>query len=129
MPALPNWRSGLYLSCAALTAGAAMREGEATGSLGDRLDFQTILNEFDADHDGWAERLIHSDHGDATTIALYLYSDMGLAPLKTPLRRDSVSPESCVDPQIGRGIFIELKSQPRNPTLSQSAREGRSPSN
>jgi hypothetical protein len=77
---------------------SVMREGEATGTLGDSLDFQTILNEFDADHDGWAELLIHSDQGDATTIALYLYSDLGLAPLKTPLRRDSASPESCVDP-------------------------------
>jgi hypothetical protein len=75
-----------------------MREGDAAGTLGDSLDFQTVLNEFDADHDGWAELLIHSDQGDATTIALYLYSDLGLAPLKTPFRRDSASPESCVDP-------------------------------
>jgi hypothetical protein len=75
-----------------------MCEGEAAGTLGDSLDFQTVLNEFDADHDGWAELLIHFDLGDATTIALYLYSDLGLAPLKTPFRRDSASPESCVDP-------------------------------
>jgi hypothetical protein len=75
-----------------------MREGESAGNLGDSLDFQTVLNEFDADRDGWAELLIHSDLGGETTIALYLYSDLGLAPLKTPFRRDSSSPESCVDP-------------------------------
>jgi hypothetical protein len=75
-----------------------LREGTATGALGDSLDFQTILNEFDADHDGWAELLIHSDQGPATVITLYLYSDLGLAPLKTPLRRESQAPESCVDP-------------------------------
>ncbi len=75
-----------------------LREGGSTGSLGETLHFQTILNVFDADHDGWAELLIHSDQGAATTITLYLYSDLGLAALKTPLRRDAQSPESCVDP-------------------------------
>ena len=75
-----------------------LREGAVTRSLGDSLDFQSILNEFDADRDGWAELLIHSDQGAATTITLYLYSDLGLAALKTPLRRDAQSPESCVDP-------------------------------
>jgi len=75
-----------------------MREGGPTGALGETLDFQTILNEFDADHDGWAELLIHSDQGTATTITLYLYSDLGLVPLKTPLRRNAQSPQSCVDP-------------------------------
>jgi len=77
---------------------AALREGESTGALGDRLDFQSILNEFDADHDGWAELLVHSDQGPSTSITLYLYTDLGLVPMKTPLRRDSQSPESCVDP-------------------------------
>ncbi|HEY6373195.1 MAG TPA: hypothetical protein VIX37_21650 [Candidatus Sulfotelmatobacter sp.] len=77
---------------------AALREGDATGALGDSLDFQTILNQFDADQDGWAELLIHSDQGDSTTISLYLYTDLGLVPMKTPLRRDSQSPQSCVDP-------------------------------
>jgi hypothetical protein len=77
---------------------SVLREGAVTGSLGESLDFQSILNEFDADHDGWAELLIHSDLGSATTITLYLYSDLGLAALKTPLRRDARSPESCVDP-------------------------------
>jgi hypothetical protein len=75
-----------------------LREGAVTGALGESLNFQTILNEFDADHDGWGELLIYSDQGAATTITLYLYSDMGLAPLKTPFRRDAQSPESCVDP-------------------------------
>jgi hypothetical protein len=77
---------------------SVLREGAVTGALGDSLDFQSILNEFDADHDGWAELLVHSDQGAASTITLYLYSDLGLVALKTPLRRDSASPESCVDP-------------------------------
>src|SRR5580692_4126024 len=75
-----------------------LREAEATGTLGDRLDFQSILNEFDADHDGWAELLVYSDQGASTTITLYLYTDLGLVPMKTPFRRDNQSPESCVDP-------------------------------
>jgi hypothetical protein len=75
-----------------------LRDGKAGGNLGDRLDFQTILNEFDADHDGWAELLMYSDQGPSTTISLYLYTDLGLVPMKTPLRRDAQSPESCVDP-------------------------------
>jgi hypothetical protein len=77
---------------------AMLREGAVTGALGDTFDFQSIVNEFDADRDGWAELLVHSDQGPATTITLYLYSDLGLAALKAPLRRDAQSPESCVDP-------------------------------
>lgn len=76
----------------------ALREGDPTGALGERLDFQTILNEFDADHDGWAELLVHADRGYQTTITLYLYTDLGLVPLKAPLHRDAQPPESCVDP-------------------------------
>jgi len=81
----------------------ALRQGDASGTLGESLDFQSILNEFDADHDGWAELLIHSynvdtDAAPSTSIALYLYTDMGLVPLKAPLRRDTQSPESCLDP-------------------------------
>jgi hypothetical protein len=76
---------------------AAMRNGEAPASLGETLDFQTILNEFDADHDGWAELLIHSQDAASTTIGLYLYTDVGLVPMKTPLRRDAQSPESCIE--------------------------------
>ena len=77
---------------------SALREGEPTGALGGRLDFQTVVNEFDADHDGWAELLVHSDEGASTTITLYLYTDLGLVSLKTPFRRDAQAPESCVDP-------------------------------
>jgi hypothetical protein len=76
---------------------AAMRNGEAPASLGETLDFQTILNEFDADHDGWAELLIHSQDAASTTIGLYLYTDVGLVPMKIPLRRDTQSPESCIE--------------------------------
>jgi len=81
----------------------ALRNGQASVSLGDRLDFQTILNEFDADHDGWAELLVHSYDAQSspsasTTIAPYLYTDKGLVPLKSPLRRDAQSPESCLNP-------------------------------
>ena len=76
----------------------AMHNGEAAVSLGDRLDFQSILNEFDADADGWAELLVHSYDGASTIIAPYLYTDKGLVSMKTPLRRDALSPESCLDP-------------------------------
>lgn len=80
----------------------ALRQGDASGKLGESLDFQSILNEFDADHDGWAELLIHSSDADAagaasTSISLYLYTDMGLVPMKAPLRRDTQPPESCLD--------------------------------
>jgi hypothetical protein len=75
---------------------AAMRNSEASPSLGDTLDFQTILNEFDADHDGWAELLIHSHDASSSSIGLFLYTDVGLVPLKTPLRRDNQSPQSCL---------------------------------
>ena len=90
----------------------AMREGTALATLGDRLDFQTILNEFDADHDGWAELLVHSydshldktqpaDYfhaGASTTLAPYLYTDKGLVPLKSPLHRDLRTAAACLDP-------------------------------
>ncbi len=91
----------------------AMRQSEAPATLGDTLDFQTILNEFDADHDGWAELLIfsqapypeparsqNSESQDSapTSIGLYLYTDAGLIPMRTPLRRDTQSPASCVAP-------------------------------
>jgi hypothetical protein len=75
-----------------------LREGENPGSLGDSLDFQSVLNEFDADHDGWAELLMHSDRGSSSTISLYLYTDLGPVPMKMPFRRDAQSPELCVDP-------------------------------
>src|SRR5579871_1210895 len=81
-----------------------LREGEAPVSLGDHLDFQTILNEFDADRDGWAELLIHSydahvasGQRTSTTIALYLYTDSGLVPMKTSLHRTIASADTCLD--------------------------------
>ncbi len=77
---------------------AAMREGESPASSDERLSFQSILNEFDADHDGWAELLVHSYQGSATTISLYLYTDLGLVPLKAPYHHQIQSPESCLDP-------------------------------
>jgi hypothetical protein len=83
----------------------ALREGQTAATLGDDLNFQTILNQFDADHDGWAELLIHSYDNStqpsdpspsrSTTIALYLYTDKGLVPMKLPFRRDNQPPESC----------------------------------
>lgn len=83
----------------------ALREGEAPVSVGDRLDFQSVLNEFDADHDGWAELLIHSVdarppqpmQAASTTLAPYLYTDKGLVPMKAAFRRDSRPPQSCLD--------------------------------
>jgi hypothetical protein len=75
-----------------------LREAEHSGSLGDSLDFQSVLNEFDADHDGWAELLIHSNEGVSSTIALYLYTDLGLVPMKTPFRRADSSLDACLDP-------------------------------
>src|ERR1700722_988000 len=71
----------------------SMRQSDASAAPGDSLDFQTILNQFDADHDGWAELLIHSYNAypsDAhfgaasTSITLSLYTDLGLVPMKTP---------------------------------------------
>ena len=75
-----------------------LRGSEASGSLGEALNFQSIVNEFDADHDGWGELLVYSDDGASTAITLYLYTDLGLVRMKTPFRRDAQSPESCVDP-------------------------------
>ena len=75
-----------------------LRQGDSPGSLGETLDFQSVLNEFDADHDGWAELLIHSDEGASSTISLALYTDLGLVPLKTPFRNQSSSLDVCLDP-------------------------------
>lgn len=78
----------------------ALRETDHTGTLGEDLDFQSVLNELDADRDGWAEVLIHStdlrDQGASSAITLYSYSDKGLILLKTPFRRTAESPESCL---------------------------------
>ncbi|HTS38064.1 MAG TPA: hypothetical protein VMH04_20480 [Candidatus Solibacter sp.] len=75
-----------------------LREGVAPASLGDHLDFQTILNEFDADSDGWAELLVHARSGNHSTIAVELYSDQGLIPIKQEFRRDIASADACLDP-------------------------------
>ena len=89
------------------TWSAALRTAEAPVSLGDRLDFQSVLNEFDADNDGWAELLIHTydahystppNQRMSVTLGLYLYTDKGLVPLKAPLHRDLQPPQSCLDP-------------------------------
>jgi hypothetical protein len=76
---------------------SALREGRPGDSLGDTLDFQTILNEFDDDHDGWAELLVHSSDGSSARFTLELYTDLGLVPTKTFFQRELVSPESCAD--------------------------------
>ncbi len=77
-----------------------MREGTSRDNLGDTLAFQTVLNEFDADHNGWAELLVHSQVPDSeqdTEIAPYLYTDQALVPIKLPFRRDMQPPASCLD--------------------------------
>jgi hypothetical protein len=76
---------------------SALREGRPGASLGDTLDFQTILNEFDDDHDGWAELLVHSTDGTSARFTLDLYTDLGLVPTKTSFQRELVSPESCAE--------------------------------
>ncbi len=75
-----------------------LREGELSDSVGSRLNFQSILNEFDADHDGWAELLIHTYQGSSSTLGLYLYTDQGLVPMKLPLTRETATADSCLDP-------------------------------
>ena len=107
-PAAPSPDPQITLLSSDASWSTALREGDPTGSLGDTLDFQTILNEFDADHDGWAELLVysrearsydaHASLNASTAITLFLYTDKGLVPMKTPLRRDAQPPESCVDP-------------------------------
>jgi hypothetical protein len=79
------------------TWSSTLREGRPAASLGDTLDFETILNEFDDDHDGWAELLVHSTDGASAHFTLELYTDLGLVPTKTSFQRDLVSPESCVE--------------------------------
>jgi hypothetical protein len=76
---------------------SALREGRPGESLGDTLDFETILNEFDDDHDGWAELLVHSTDGASAHFTLELYTDLGLVPTKTSFQRELASPESCVE--------------------------------
>lgn len=91
-------RSDLTLLSADARWSSILREGEYPGSLGDTLAFESILNEFDADHDGWAELLIHSNDGKESSITLYAYTDLGLVPIKTPFRRADSSLDTCLDP-------------------------------
>jgi hypothetical protein len=49
--------------------------------------------------------LIHSNNVEpgkafSTMISAYLYTDMGLVPMKDPLRRDEQPPESCQIPPV-----------------------------
>jgi len=92
-------RGRLEMLSADTSWSSAMREGRPGASLGDTLDFQTILNAFDDDHDGWAELLVHSTDGASAHFTLELYTDLGLVPTKTSFQRDLVSPESCVAQQ------------------------------
>jgi len=82
---------------------------ERQRSLGDRLDSRAYSTN-SIRSDGWAELLVHSPGGPRIGSArhrgrfrfhghyLYLYSDLALIAMKTPLRRDSQAPESCLDP-------------------------------
>lgn len=75
----------------------SLREGRPGDTLGDSLEFETILNQFDDDHDGWAELLVHSTDGTTAKFTLDLYTDLGLVPTHTTFQRDLVSPESCME--------------------------------
>jgi hypothetical protein len=87
----------LEMLSADTTWSSTLREGRPGASLGDTLDFQTILNEFDDDHDAWAELLVHSTDGTSAYFTLDLYTDLGLVPTKTSFERELASPESCVE--------------------------------
>ena len=101
--AISSTGTGPVLLFSDSTWSKALREGEVGVPLGERLNFQSILNEFDADHDGWAELLVHSydasdqsSSGQSATLGLYLYTDKGLVPIKMPFNRQTQSAESCL---------------------------------
>jgi hypothetical protein len=96
-PASPSAEEHIALLSADSSWSSALREGRPGDALGDTLDFETILNEFDDDHDGWAELLVHSTDGVSARFTLELYTDLGLVPTKTAFQRELVSPESCVE--------------------------------
>jgi hypothetical protein len=75
----------------------ALRNGEAGDPSWDGLNFQQILNEFDADRDGWAELLVYTNDGAAARITLDLYTDLGLVPTHTSLQRDTTTVEHCLE--------------------------------
>ena len=76
---------------------STLREGRPGDTLGETLDFETILNEFDDDRDGWAELLVHSTDGNSAKLSLDLYTDLGLVPTKTSFQRELATPESCAE--------------------------------
>jgi len=77
---------------------AALRKNGGEGPASDGLDFQSVLNVFDEDQDGWGELLVDSRDGNSARIGLYLYTDLGLVKLNASLDRDLHEAESCVDP-------------------------------
>jgi hypothetical protein len=95
----PRGEEHVQLLSADSSWSSALREGRLGDALGETLDFETILNEFDDDHDGWAELLVHSSDGASARFTLELYTDLGLAPTKTAFQRELVAPESCVEPR------------------------------
>jgi hypothetical protein len=95
----PRGEEHVQLLSADSSWSSALREGRPGDALGETLDFETILNEFDDDHDGWAELLVHSSDGASARFTLELYTDLGLAPTKTAFQRELVAPESCVEPR------------------------------
>jgi hypothetical protein len=73
-----------------------LRQGKLEYSFLDHGDFQSILNVFDADHDGWAELLIYRQSVASSAITLYRYNDFGLIPMKASLRQDLAARSSCL---------------------------------
>jgi hypothetical protein len=73
-----------------------LRQGKLEYSFLDHGDFQSILNVFDADHDGWAELLIYRQGVAASSITLYRYNDFGLIPMKASLKQDLAARNSCL---------------------------------
>jgi hypothetical protein len=73
-----------------------LRQGKLEYSFLDHGDFQSILNVFDADHDGWAELLIYRQGVASSSISLYRYNDFGLIPMKASLKQDLAARNSCL---------------------------------